>query len=145
MIAYILLAFVNGVFISTSRAVNGQLSTEVGAFRASLWNHIVGFLFLTTVLAALSGWKFGVTPAPPLPAYLGGLFGAFFVAVSSHVFPRLGALNAGILVISGQMISAVLIDALHQRSAPSLSRDLGVIIVLLGVSLSRISEARNHK
>jgi len=143
VIAYILLAICNGAFISTSRAVNGQLSTEVGAFRASLWNHVVGFLFLTAVLAALGGWKFGVTPAPPLAAYLGGLFGAFFVAVSSHVFPRLGALNAGVLVIAGQMISAVVIDALHAKAVPSIARDLGVVIVLLGVYLSRWSAARN--
>jgi bacterial/archaeal transporter family-2 protein len=138
VIAYIVLAFCNGAFISTSRAVNGQLSTETGAFRASLWNHVVGFLFLTVVLVLLNGWKFGVTPAPPAAAYLGGLFGAFFVAVSSFVFPRLGALNAGVLVISGQMISAVAIDAVNHHSAPSLARNLGVIIVLFGVYLSRV-------
>ena len=137
MFAYILLAFSNGAFISSSRAVNGQLSTEVGAFRASLWNHVVGFVFLTLVLALLNGWRFGVTPAPPVSAYLGGLFGAFFVAVSSYVFPRLGSLNAGVLVISGQMISAVVIDAINHKSAPSAIRYLGVALVLSGVYLSR--------
>jgi transporter family-2 protein len=140
MIVYIALAFLNGAFISTSRAVNGQLSTEVGAFKASLWNHVVGFGFLTLVLAVLNGWRFGVTPAPPLSAYLGGIFGAFFVAVSSYVFPRLGALNAGVLVISGQMISAVVIDAINHHSAPSALRYLGVAVVLFGVYLSRARE-----
>src|SRR2546429_9974496 len=125
MFAYILLAFSNGAFISSSRAVNGQLSTEVGAFRASLWNHVVGFVFLTLVLALLNGWRFGVIPAPPLSAYLGGLFGAFFVAVSSYVFPRLGSLNAGVLGISGQMISAVVIDAVNHKSSPPANRYLG--------------------
>lgn len=137
MIVYIALAFLNGAFISSSRAVNGQLSTAVGAFRASLWNHVVGFAFLTAVLIALSGWKFGAHP--PMAAYLGGVFGALFVAVSSYVFPRLGALNAGVLVIAGQMIAAVVIDALNHHTAPSLLRYLGVAIVLAGVWLSRIS------
>ena len=144
MLGYILLAFSNGAFISTSRAVNGQLSIEVGAFRASLWNHVVGAVFLTLVLALLNGWKFGVTPAPPVSAYLGGLFGAFFVAVSSYVFPRLGSLNAGVLVISGQMISAVVIDALNHKTGPSTIRSLGVVIVLLGVYLSRAAAARER-
>jgi transporter family-2 protein len=58
--------------------VNGQLSTQVGAFRASLWNHVVGFVFLTLVLVVLGGFQFG--GSAPLPAYLGGLFGALFVA-----------------------------------------------------------------
>jgi transporter family-2 protein len=138
MLAYIVLAFGNGAFISTSRAVNGQLSTEVGAFRASLWNHVVGFVFLTLVLALLGGWRFTASPAPPATAYLGGIFGALFVAVSSHVFARLGTLNAGILVISGQMISAVVIDAIHHHSAPPAIRYLGVIIVLFGVYFARV-------
>lgn len=142
MIGYIALAFLNGAFISSSRAVNGQLSTSVGSFRASLWNHVVGFVFLSLVLAVLGGFRFAPDPAPPLSAYLGGLFGAFFVVVSSYVFPRLGALNAGVLVIAGQMIAAVVIDALNHHAAPSLARSLGVAIVLLGVYLSRISAAR---
>lgn len=145
MLGYILLAFANGAFISTSRAVNGQLSTEVGAFRASLWNHIVGFGFLTAVLVLLNGWRFGVTPAPPVSAYLGGVFGALFVAVSSHVFPRLGALSAGVLVISGQMISAVVIDAVNHHAAPSPVRDLGVAVVLFGVYLSRAGASRGRR
>lgn len=144
MLGYILLAFANGAFISTSRAVNGQLSTEVGAFRASLWNHLVGFGFLTVILVLFNGWKFGVTPAPPVSAYLGGVFGALFVAVSSYVFPRLGALSAGVLVISGQMISAVVIDAINHHAGPSLIRYLGVAVVLFGVYLSRASTARRR-
>jgi len=140
VIFYVAVAFLNGAFIASSRAVNGQLSTVVGAFRASLWNHVVGFVFLTAVLAVLSGWKFGVSP--PLVAYLGGLFGALFVAVSSFVFPRLGALNAGVLVIAGQMLAAVVIDAVNHHAAPSPARYLGVAIVLAGVWLSRISRSR---
>jgi transporter family-2 protein len=140
MIVYIALAFLNGAFISSSRAVNGQLSTSVGAFRASLWNHLVGFAFLSTVLIVLNGFQFGASP--PLAAYLGGIFGALFVAVSSYVFPRLGALNAGVLVIAGQMIAAVVIDAINRHAAPSLLRYLGVAIVLAGVWLSRISRSR---
>jgi bacterial/archaeal transporter family-2 protein len=139
MMAYVLLAVLNGVVIGTSRAINGQLSTVRGAFRASLWNHVVGFVFLTLVLLVLGEWKFASAAAAPPAAYLGGLVGALFVAVNSHVFPRLGAMNAVLLVISGQMISAVVLDYWSRGAAPTMARCAGVVLVLVGVYLTRLS------
>ncbi|MGW0811148.1 DMT family transporter [Nonomuraea sp. NPDC002799] len=136
MLFLILLALLNGILIGTSRAVNGQLSTRVGAFKASVWNHVVGFVFLTAVLLVLRTWP--DLSDVPLAAYVGGVFGALFVAVNSHVFPRLGAMNASLLVISGQVLSAVVIDWVVQRSAPAPLRLLGVVLVLAGLSLPRL-------
>jgi bacterial/archaeal transporter family-2 protein len=143
VILYVLLAFLNGAVIGTSRAINGRLSATIGPFRASLWNHVVGFLLLTVILAALGQWEFG--SSPPMAAYLGGFFGALFVAVSSYVFPRLGAMNAALMVISGQMISAVLIDWQSKGMTPNGLRSLGVVIVLLGIYLSRLSQSHREK
>ncbi|QRK04328.1 DMT family transporter [Archangium violaceum] len=140
MIAYILLAFFNGTVIGTSRAINGRLGAEIGSVKASLWNHLIGFLFLTPALLLLGGWKFEVIPEAPASAYIGGFFGALFVAVNSYVFPRLGAMNASLLVISGQMISAVLLDYRNQGVAPTVTRCLGVVIVLFGVYLTRAAK-----
>lgn len=141
----ILIAFLNGLVVGTSRSINGRLSTEVGAFKASLWNHVVGFLFLSLALLVLGEWMFDASPAPPWAAYLGGIFGVLFVAVNSYVFPRLGAMNAMLLVISGQMISAVAIDALSRNETPTLTRWLGVATVILGVYLSRASSSARDK
>ncbi|MCP3061443.1 DMT family transporter [Myxococcus sp. K38C18041901] len=141
MAPYILLALLNGLFIGTSRAINGKLSTRLGPFKASLWNHGVGFLFLTLLLVAMGGWRLDGASTPPWSAYLGGFFGALFVAVNSHVFTRLGAMNAVLLVIGGQMIAAVLLDAQRLQLAPSPVRCLGVGIVLLGIHLTRVSNA----
>ncbi|MFC9843887.1 DMT family transporter [Streptomyces sp. NPDC060223] len=145
MTLYVLLALLNGVLIGTSRAVNGQLSTRVGPFKASVWNHAVGFAFLTVVLFALSSWP--NSGSAPVAAYLGGAVGALFVAVNSHVFPRLGAMNASLLVISGQVLSAVTIDCIQEKSAPSAIRLLGVVLVLAGLSLPRLTAQirRNRK
>lgn len=145
MIAFVALAFVNGMVIGTSRAMNGGLSTRVGPLKASLCNHIVGFVALTTILLAVGGWKFHLAPPLSSSAYLGGFFGALFVAVNSYVFPRLGATNAALMVISGQMISAVLIEALAQHESPTLLRCLGVAMVLLGVYLTRAATAASAR
>lgn len=145
MLLYIVLACLNGMVVGTSRAINGGLSTDVGPLRASLWNHIVGFSLLTLILLTLGAWQFDGSLAPPLSAYLGGFFGALFVAVNSYVFTRLGAMNAALLVISGQMIAAVLIQYRHQDVAPTAARWLGVVIVLLGVYLSRVPRSPREK
>jgi transporter family-2 protein len=145
VLLYIVLACLNGMVVGTSRAINGGLSTDVGPLRASLWNHVVGFAFLTLILLTLSAWQFHASPAPPLSAYLGGFFGALFVAVNSYVFTRLGAMNAALLVISGQMISAVLIEYRTHDVAPTAVRWLGVAIVLLGVYLSRVPRSPRDK
>lgn len=145
MTLYILLALANGVVIGTSRAINGRLSVEIGSFRASLWNHLVGCLFLTAILVILGEWQFSASSEAPFSAYLGGFFGALFVAVNSYVFPRLGAMNASLLVISGQMISAVLIDYQNEGVSPSGLRLLGVLILLLGMYLSRVANREKEK
>ncbi|MEV3860752.1 DMT family transporter [Streptomyces sp. NPDC050095] len=147
MLPYVLLALLNGVLIGTSRAVNGQLATRVGAFRASVWNHVVGFAFLTLfllgALVLVGRWP-GPGDAPPT-AYLGGVFGALFVAVNSHVFPRLGAMNASLLVIGGQVLSAVVLDAVSERAWPTPVRLVGVALVLTGLALPRLMRDRVHQ
>ena len=137
MLFLVALALFNGVLIGTSRTINGRLSTRKGAFRASVWNHVVGFVFLSAVLLVLRTWP-DVTDTP-IAAYAGGVFGALFVAVNSHVFPRLGAMSASVLVISGQVLSAVVIDCVQQRALPAPIRLAGVALVLLGLTLPALS------
>ncbi|AEA64219.1 DMT family transporter [Burkholderia gladioli] len=144
MILSISVALLNGLVIGTSRAVNGQLSTCVGPFRASLVNHVVGFLFLSLLLVFQTS-SGGTSASAPAAAYLGGVFGALFVAVSSYVFPRLGAMKAALLVISGQMLAAVVIDWHHHQAAPGALRCLGVAIVLLGIVLSKLSDKHSRR
>lgn len=145
MIIYMLLAFLNGMFIGTSRAINGRLNTKIGPFKASLWNHIVGFVFLTLILSVTAGWAFDGGAVAPLPSYLGGFFGALFVAVNSYVFPKLGAMKAILLVIGGQMTFAVLLDYLNHDTPPTAIRWLGVMIVLWGVYASRTATAPRER
>lgn len=145
MALYLLLALLNGVLVGVSRAMNGQLSERLGPFKASLWNHVLGFLFLTLVLSIMGGWRFGAHVAAPLSAYLGGFFGAFLVAVNSYVFLRLGAMNAVLLVISGQMFFAVLTDYHNQGVPPTGARCLGVVLVLLGVHMTRVVRSPRHQ
>lgn len=144
MIVYILIAIFNGMVLGASRVINGRLSTERGPLKASLCNHLVGFLFLTLVLLAVGKWNFAVARHAPLSAYCGGFMGAMIVAVNSYVYPRIGAMNGALFVIGGQMTSSVLLDYSHQHVGPSGARCLGVVVLLFGVYLTRISSARRE-
>ena len=137
MTLYAFLAVLNGMTIGLSRTVNGRLGVERGPLQAALWNHLVGFGFLTLALVATGGVTADAGDAPPA-AYVGGFFGVLFVAVNSYVFPRVGAMNAALLVIGGQMIAAVLLDARAGHAASAL-RWVGVAVVLGGLFWGRKS------
>lgn len=136
MSGYILLAIFTGIIIGTSRAINGRLSMDIGPFKASFCNHIVGFLFLTSVLAVMGSLRFDAASNIPFYTYFGGFFGALFVAINSYVFPRIGAIKTVLLVISGQMIFSVLIDSKNGTITTLLAQLMGVAIILLGIYLA---------
>ncbi|XOQ08490.1 MAG: DMT family transporter [Serratia liquefaciens] len=141
MFTLIVLALPNGVCIGLSRAINGRLALDRGAFHASLCNHIVGFLFLSLLLVA-TGSVNGVTfDQAPWGAYLGGVIGALFVALNSYVLPRLGTLRAALLIISGQMLAGVVIDRLRDSGDTISAQILGVGLILLGVYVARMEKS----
>ena len=138
MIGYIFIAVFNGLIVGTSRAINSRLSLDVGVFKASFWNHLVGFVFLASVLILNGGFGFDLIDNDiPIFTYLGGFFGALFVAVNSYVFSRIGAIKTVLLVISGQMICSVLIDYKRGDLLSTLGQFLGVAIILVGVYLAK--------
>lgn len=155
---YIILAIMNGMLIGLSRAVNGYLSMSIGPFKASFWNHIVGFLFISVILAfnmsvmqdknlllGIENIRFNINAHQNLYLYVGGVFGALFVAVNSYVFPRLGAVKTALLVISGQMISSVVIDSQSGVLNVLMLKALGVLLILCGVYLSKKQHAGLEK
>lgn len=141
MFGYIFLAVFNGVIIGTSRALNGRLSMNVGPFKASLCNHLVGFLLLSLILVItqmFSDIDIQVIDGAPLSVYLGGFIGALYVAINSFVLARIGATSSALLVISGQMITGVLIDYQNEVLVSIFSSLLGVTMIIFGVYLSKV-------
>ncbi|CAI0738477.1 Uncharacterized protein conserved in bacteria [Serratia quinivorans] len=143
----IFIALLNGMIISSARVINGQLSASIGAFRTSLWNHSVGFLFLTLLVVAFYWQQLGQFHWAQVPAYawVGGGCGALFVATSSYVFPKMGALNTSVLIIGGQMFSAVLFDVINQGGRSHLIQLLGVALITIGIILSTLEKYHHDK
>lgn len=143
MTIYIFFALCNGVFVSLSRTINGRLGMDTNIFYASLWNHVVGFIFLTIILVFMGGVSGGFQQSAPFIAYLGGAMGALFVAINSYVLARIGSTQSALFVISGQMLAGVVIDQFTQLNGSLMMQLCGVILIICGVWLSKTSTGKN--
>jgi transporter family-2 protein len=140
MLLFVLLALLNGVLIGTSRAINGHLGKKVGPLRTSLWNHAVGFLFLSLLIGLICRNDLTVGSDVPVNAWLGGVLGVIFVALNSHVVPRLGASKTTSLVVAAQMLASVAIDSFSRPiSNATVITVGGAFLIIAGVWLSASS------
>ncbi|OBZ93405.1 hypothetical protein ADU59_21320 [Pararhizobium polonicum] len=114
MLWFVCLALLNGVLIGTGRAINGHLGKKIGAIRTALWVHAIGFAFLSLLIGLVYRDDIAVGPDVPASAWLGGMLGVIFVALNSHVVPKLGASRTASLVVAAQMIASVTIDSVSR-------------------------------
>jgi transporter family-2 protein len=140
-----LLALAAGTCIPTQAGINARLSlwTRSPVLAAGI-SFLVGTLVLAGYLVAAR------LPLPPLrsvaeqPWWLwsGGVLGAFFVAVTIYLAPRLGATNMLAWVLAGQMSAALFLDHFGLLGYPlqpfSLGRAAGVLLLVAGVLMIRI-------
>lgn len=77
----------------------------------------------------------------PAIAWLGGILGAFFVASTIILVPRIGVALTFSLIIAGQMLITLVIDHFGFLGVPekpiNLIRVLGVTLITIGVVLIR--------
>lgn len=137
MLILIGLALLNGVLIGTSRAINGRLGRKVGAVPAALWNHAVGFVFLSVLIVVFYRGDIALESGAPATAWLGGVLGVAFVALNSHVLPRLGAGRTTGFVVAAQMLASIAIEGFGRPvSSLTLVSLGGAALIIAGVWLS---------
>ena len=131
MTTFIFLALLNGCCISFCRIINGRLAQNSSAFNASLWNHTIGFIFLSFIVYLTSSVAVTTIMDAPFSLWYGGVIGALFVALNSYVLPRIGATLTATLVIAGQLITGVTLDAIN--NGMELTQLLGILCILTSV------------
>jgi transporter family-2 protein len=140
LLALVLLA---GAGLSVQSALNGRVNgvaRNVGS--ASLVNATVGTTAL--VLAGIGFGAAGRVPAPAWPGdwwlYLGGVLSIVIVGTSLVAVRTLGVLRSGLGFSAGQMVGALVLDAL----VPGMARPTGWLVAgatltLLAVLLSGLA------
>ena len=141
---YLLLALIAGTMMPTQAAVNNKMAAVVDSpVLAAFISFFVGTVGLLIFMIA-TGTPLGILTsaknAPPI-AWIGGLMGAFFVAATVTLVPRLGVAMTFSLIVAGQMLITLVLDHFGVLGVPvkeiSLMRILGILLITGGVVLVR--------
>ena len=140
---WIIIALVSGTFLPIQAALNTRLGKSIdNPAVAALISFVIGAvgLSLYVIITRQSVSMAAIKSVPPY-AWLGGLLGAFYVTAIIFAFPRIGpALTFG-LIVTGQMIIAILLDHFNilvaQQHSINIWRILGVVLIITGVILIR--------
>ncbi|MFC0548515.1 DMT family transporter [Kutzneria chonburiensis] len=136
---FVISALLIGGLLAIQASVNVQLNKAVGTpYGASTLQLGVaaGVLVLATAVVGGFGGLAQISHAQPWQL-LGGLASPIYITSGILLFPRLGALAAGGLFVTGQMISSLSIDLLGLFDIPrkpvSVGIALGVLALLAGI------------
>jgi transporter family-2 protein len=138
------LALLAGVSVVIQQVLNANLRVELNS---AVWSGFVSYLLGLACMALLAITlsepvpSIGLVARVPIWAWTGGLFGAIFIGLAIILTHKLGAAALIALVITGQMIAAIVFDhfgwlGLAQRPI-DLSRLIGVGLLVAGVVLIR--------
>jgi bacterial/archaeal transporter family-2 protein len=141
----LVLAVVAGILIAVQAPTNALLGKASGSpIVAAFISFVVGAIALGAIVGATSGKLFA--PAlrqVPWYAWIGGFYGAFFVAVAAFAAPRVGV---GVLLtaaVAGQLAAALTLDHYGliglTRHPVTVTRIAGFVLVLVGAVLVRRS------
>ncbi len=109
---YFLIIVILAFFVAFQPALNADLARAIGS---NTWATIISFavgLLVLLMYALFTQQSLSVKKLSSVPPYLfiGGALGAMFVLAVVILFPKIGAVNAVIFTLIGQMVSSLLID-----------------------------------
>jgi bacterial/archaeal transporter family-2 protein len=110
---YALSALLGGVCVAVQLVMNGQTRTALGGpLWAALANNAVGLVGLSLTLLLMGARLPGAESLRSVPAlhWCAGLLGAAFITMNAFVAPKLGLAVTFLLVLAGQLVTALLID-----------------------------------
>jgi len=136
------LVLLAGIAVAVQAPTNAMLARASGSVvLAACMSFAVGLVALAAVWAAFDRTAPAGLRAAPGWAWLGGLYGAMYVAALAYGTPRLGLAATLTVGIAGQIAAALVLDhfgLLGLRLAPvSPLRLAGAALVLAGVVLVR--------
>jgi transporter family-2 protein len=139
-VCYFALALITGALIPVQAATNSSFSKSVGhPLITGLTVFAVGLigmtLFMLVTKTAMPTQK--QLLAAPVSGYLGGIIVATYVVMITLLTPKLGVATSIGLIVTGQIICAVVIDHFGLFNADmrsiTISRTMGLLLMIAGV------------
>ncbi|GAL18995.1 integral membrane protein [Vibrio maritimus] len=138
----VLLSVIVGTTLASQAGVNAQLRTGLSSpLQAAFISFVIGTVVLGTlvVLEGKPWFPSGSLTNLPWWAWLGGFLGAFNIAMSIYLAPKLGALALAISIVCGQVIASLFYDQYGLLGYPKIElsphRIGGAILIVIGVIL----------
>ncbi|MDF2512273.1 MAG: hypothetical protein K0S04_2139 [Herbinix sp.] len=130
---YMLLAILAGIFTTIESSINSQLSKYITPSMATLHSLLVGmsFILLINLINGKLSYYSRITTVKPL-WLIGGLFGASIIYLSTRAMPELGISSTIILILSGQLLSGLVIDAVANDVEISIRKVAGLVVFIIG-------------
>lgn len=143
----ILLAVLGGVLTTLSMVVSSTIGKKIGLIQSTIIHYIGGLIGGVFILIGL-GSKIAPSIAEmsrmPFYIFLGGIMGVIVVYTSNIVIPKIPVVYSTLLMFSGQMLCAIIIDAIVMGDF-SWIKLLGAIIVVLGILYNSRVDAKESK
>ncbi len=141
---FYLLVVAAGASVALQQVLNANLRIQIGSpWWAAFVSYLVGLLFTFAIALVAPGPK--LTEVFPkdgnwLP-WMGGIFGATFIAITILMVPKLGAATTISLIVVGQMILSLTLDHFGLLGLPeqpiTLLKLAGAGFLILGVAMIR--------
>jgi len=136
------LSAVAGISLVIQQVLNANLRTAISsAAWAGFVSYFVGVLCMVLLVLALREPipALGAVARIPWWAWLGGAFGATYIALSIVLIPQIGAATFMAVMIAGQMMASVAFDHYGMLGLAERPIDLwrvgGVVLLIAGVAL----------
>ncbi len=132
-----------GILLASQAPINAALAKSVGdPVLAACISFGIGFVILAVISAFRGAWPSGsAMAATPWWSWLGGLLGAFYVAIVIWSVPQLGVVSTVAALVFGQVAAALILDAVGAFGLPvqaiTWQRLLAAGMILGGLVLSR--------
>ena len=137
------LALFAGLLMAIQAPTNAILGKATGSpVVAAFISFVVGTVALGAIVAGSAGRLFAPElKSVPWYSWMGGFYGAFFVAIAAFGAPKIGVGPLLTAAIAGQLLGAIILDHYGllglARQPVSIEKVAGVALVLLGAWMVR--------
>ena len=143
----ILLAILGGVLTTLSMIVSSTLGKKIGLIQSTIIHYIgglIGGVFILIGIGSASTPSIVDMSRMPMYIFLGGIIGVIVVYTSNIVIPKIPVVYSTLLMFSGQMLCAIIIDTIVMGEF-SWQKLLGAIVVILGIFYNSKVDSKENK
>jgi len=139
---YIVIAFSMGLIMSIYLPMNSSVAKYIGSSIAAIVIFFTVALLTSIVIFLISDQFNTISHIKDVPAflYLAGFVSAFVVLGTTYLIPHIGARKFFILLITGQILMAIVVSHFGILESPkdpiSMKKMIGAVFVLTGAIFS---------